>query len=533
MSGNPTNRTLNDLQRTLNQEFTQLQIKELLSGSSSDLSDILAELETLNTVDFATETTLSNIDNNVDLALDYIGATNETPAGSDIADSGLNGLLKRISQRLTSLIALLPTSLGQKTMANSLAVTVASDQSTIPTSLVSGVISANNSSTATLLAGATFTGTADEVTNYASVAVLLTVDRSGTLYCDFSSDGTNWNHTEEYTITPTTPGTPDGFFFQYIAQGRYARIRYTNGGTNQGVMRLQTILRTIGGQSEVHAVGYPILSTTEALSVKGVFYGLSTSGGGAYVAVKVTPSGAINSAIGDISGIVGQQAKAASLPVTLASDDDLQGKIGALTESAPGTDTASSGLNGRLQRIAQRLTSLIALWYSQGSTTSGQVGPLVQGAVTTSAPTYSTGQTSPLSLTPEGRVRTQIDNSPTVFTRASPTSGSTGSLSRAATTAYATNLVVKASAGRLFSLIGYNSRTSAQFIQVHNTTSLPADTAVPIYFFRVEAQSNFSLTFDYADIAAYFSTGITVCNSSTGPTKTVGSADCWFVAEYI
>ena len=35
-------------------------------------------------------------------------------------------------------------------------------------------------------------------------------------------------------------------------------------------------------------------------------------------------------------------------------------QIGGLTETAPGTDTASSGLNGRLQRIAQRLTALIA-----------------------------------------------------------------------------------------------------------------------------------------------------------------------------
>jgi hypothetical protein len=35
--------------------------------------------------------------------------------------------------------------------------------------------------------------------------------------------------------------------------------------------------------------------------------------------------------------------------------------LGSLTETAPGTDTASSGINGRLQRIAQRLTSIIAL----------------------------------------------------------------------------------------------------------------------------------------------------------------------------
>jgi hypothetical protein len=35
--------------------------------------------------------------------------------------------------------------------------------------------------------------------------------------------------------------------------------------------------------------------------------------------------------------------------------------MGAVTEAAPASDTASSGLNGRLQRIAQRITSLIAL----------------------------------------------------------------------------------------------------------------------------------------------------------------------------
>lgn len=40
---------------------------------------------------------------------------------------------------------------------------------------------------------------------------------------------------------------------------------------------------------------------------------------------------------------------------------DLETVIGELTETAPATDTASSGLNGRLQRIAQRITSLIAL----------------------------------------------------------------------------------------------------------------------------------------------------------------------------
>lgn len=55
--------------------------------------------------------------------------------------------------------------------------------------------------------------------------------------------------------------------------------------------------------------------------------------------------------------------------------------------------------------------SLTKLTLSQGSTTSGEAGPLVQGAVTTAAPTYTTAQTSPLSLTTSGALRTDSSGS--------------------------------------------------------------------------------------------------------------------------
>lgn len=63
-----------------------------------------------------------------------LGDIVEVAPATDTASSGLNGRLQRIAQRLTTLIALLPASLGQKLMAGSLAVTVASDQSAIPVS---------------------------------------------------------------------------------------------------------------------------------------------------------------------------------------------------------------------------------------------------------------------------------------------------------------------------------------------------------------------------------------------------------------
>lgn len=111
-----------------------------------------------------------------------------------------------------------------------------------------------------------------------------------------------------------------------------------------------------------------------------------------------------------------------------------------------------------------------------------------------------------------------------------PSSSSTAANSSVASSALEASKVIKASAGRLYQLSGVNTKSSAQYIQVFNSTTVPSDSTAPVLLAYVPAGGNFS--FDFGSIGRYFSTGIAVSNSSTAATKTIGSADCWFNAEY-
>lgn len=82
---------------------------------------------------------------------------------------------------------------------------------------------------------------------------------------------------------------------------------------------------------------------------------------------------------------------------TRLSESDFDTKTGSLTETAPGTDTASSGLNGRLQRIAQRLTTLLAVFPATIDTNSGnKSASTLRVVLATDQPTLS--NTQPVSL---------------------------------------------------------------------------------------------------------------------------------------
>lgn len=97
--------------------------------------------------------------------------------------------------------------------------------------------------------------------------------------------------------------------------------------------------------------------------------------------------------------------------------------LGAVDETAPGSDTASSGLNGRLQRIAQRLSTLIGYFKAEDAAhTSADLGIMALGVRkdTAAASSGTTGDYEPLSLTSNGSLRAHIESTTAITPGTAP-----------------------------------------------------------------------------------------------------------------
>lgn len=94
----------------------------------------------------------------------------------------------------------------------------------------------------------------------------------------------------------------------------------------------------------------------------------------------------------------------------------------------------------------------------------------------------------------------------------------------------ANNLVVKTGTCILFGFTVTNTNAAAQFVQVFDAATLPADGAVPILAISVPASNGTG--FNWIP-GRTFRQGVVLCNSSTQATKTIGAADCLFDAQYL
>ena len=149
----------------------------------------------LNTSALALDSTVAK-DASITTTNTQIGIVTEAAPASDTASSGLNGRLQRIAQRLTSLIALFPTSLGQGTMATSMKVVLPSDQAAIPVTLtsttVTGTVTVDTElpTAAALADAASATPTTPTVGSVPLLMNATTVDRQRTVRDTLDSTGT-------------------------------------------------------------------------------------------------------------------------------------------------------------------------------------------------------------------------------------------------------------------------------------------------------------------------------------------------------
>jgi hypothetical protein len=113
------------------------------------------------------------------------------------------------------------------------------------------ITSTDNTSTTLLTAGNTFTGVA-ELNDYPDVMVTVATDQNGTLYCDFSNDGTNWDTTLTFKYNTARINPPHVF----VKGNRYFRVRFENTSTSD-----QTYLRLYTNYGLINKLTAPINGT--------------------------------------------------------------------------------------------------------------------------------------------------------------------------------------------------------------------------------------------------------------------------------
>lgn len=103
-------------------------------------------------------------------------------------------------------------------------------------------VSTLNSSTTNLLSSTSFTGTSESIVGYQSIAINFKSDQNITIQVQQSTDGTNWDISDNYTVLANVSDSRS-----FKANSSFFRIIVTNnGGSTTTFFRLQTLLSPIG-----------------------------------------------------------------------------------------------------------------------------------------------------------------------------------------------------------------------------------------------------------------------------------------------
>lgn len=235
-----------------------------------------------------------------------------------------------------------------------------------------------------------------------------------------------------FTATPSIK-LQDGSGTAITSTGGSLNVNITGGGTGGGAVFGPTAVGsananppivvggTVTGAAGQNVVGATVkpASTQAASTDTGLVVQLNPNSPGL---ITLGTAGSPSSSVLSIQGIGGMTALAVTgtffqttQPVSVASLPLPTGASTAAKQPALGTAGSSSTDVLSVQGIASMTPFLAnpgtaANWgiLAQGSTTAAQLGQLMMGAVTTASPSYTTTQTSPLSIDANGGLRVNV-----------------------------------------------------------------------------------------------------------------------------
>jgi len=244
---------------------------------------------------------------------------------------------------------------------------------------VPSVANTGNSTNTPLGANGTFTGTPVFVQDFAAIGVFVYSNVGSAvdgLKMQWSVDGVVWAETLAFTLLPSIAGS-----YTVGPRAAYFRVVFTNGGTAQTTLQIQTILHYTVVRTGTTRVSDVTSPESDATTVKSVITGKTTQGGGGYVDVKVAPSGAVA-----IDGTVSVTNFPATQPVSATS---LPLPTGAATEATLATRLTETTFTTRTPTVGQKTgaaSSPVVLASDQSalSVTDGGGSLTVDGAVSVS-----------------------------------------------------------------------------------------------------------------------------------------------------
>lgn len=381
-------------------------------------------------------------------------------------------------------------------------------------------VSTANSTTATLLSGAVFTGTSEDISAYASVTIAVisnVASATDGLSIQQSPDGSNWDLADVYTVPAATGKT-----FGVQVAAKFYRVVYTNGGTNQASFRLQSIFHTImPNASSVRPQDARTNDNdmTEVISYLAGFNGttwdrLRTIGTGV-LSINVNAINAVTPLMG--AGVTGT----GSQRVTIATDG--QGQVAdnaAFTDTATRLDmagyifdeVAGTALTENDAAAARINVNRAQVFTLEDSATRGQRQAVSAAGAASINVAQVNGNTALAGngVTGTGSPRVTIASDNTAFSvNAIPTPQTSGGYSIShlvsAATTNATN--IKASAGQVFGWYIYNSNAAARKVAFHNTAGTPTAGTGVVFAIVVPPGSAANV---FTDTGIAFATGIAI-----------------------